>query len=321
MKVVIPGGSGQVGTILARALHAAGHDVVILSRGPTVAPWRIVRWDARSVGAWAAELEGADAVINLAGRSVNCRYTVSNRRAILATRVESTRAVGAAIAQAQHPARVWLQMSTASIYSHRYDARNDDASGIIGGAEPDAPNTWRFSIDVAKAREAAAGEQETPATRQVFLRTAMVMSPDRGGVFDTLLRLVRNGLGGEAAGGRQYVSWIHHMDFVRAVVWLIDHAEMEGAVNLAAPHPLPNRDFMSALRAASGVPVGLPATAWMLEVGAIAMRTETELVLKSRRVVPGRLVKAGFAFEYPEWAAAARALCDEWRVRAASPAL
>jgi len=313
MKVVIPGGSGQVGTILARALHAVGHDVVILSRGPAVTPWRIVPWDARSVGAWAAELEEADAVINLAGRSVNCRYTVRNRRAILDSRVESTRAVGAAIAQAQHPPRVWLQMSTATIYSHRYDAPNDDAGGIVGGAEPDAPDTWRFSIDVAKAWEAAAGGQETPATRKVLLRTAMVMSPDRGGVFDTLLRLVRVGLGGAAAGGRQYVSWIHHGDFVRAILWLIDHAEMEGAVNLAAPQPLPNREFMSALRAAWGASVGLPATAWMLEVGAFAMRTETELVLKSRRVVPGRLVKSGFVFGYPEWPAAARALCDERR--------
>jgi uncharacterized protein len=313
MKVVLPGGTGQVGTILARALHAAGHEVVILSRRQTVAPWRIVPWDARSVGAWAAELEGADAVINLAGRSVNCRYTVTNRRAILESRVQSTHAVGNAIAQAQQPPRVWLQMSTATIYSDRYDAPNDEASGVIGGAEQDAPDAWRFSIDVAKAWEAAAAESETPATRKVLLRTAMVMSPDRGGIFDTLLRLVRVGLGGAAAGGRQYVSWIHYMDFVRAILWLIDHGEMEGAVNVAAPHPLPNRAFMAALRSAWGLSIGLPATAWMLEVGTFLLRTETELVLKSRRVVPGRLLNAGFVFQCPAWPAAARALCDEWR--------
>ena len=141
MKVVIPGGTGQVGTILARALQAAGHDVVILSRRPAVAPWRVVAWDARTVGAWAAELEGADAVINLAGRSVNCRYTAANRQEILDSRVQSTRAVGAAVARAQKPPRVWLQMSTATIYSHRYDAANDETSGIIGGTEPDAPDT------------------------------------------------------------------------------------------------------------------------------------------------------------------------------------
>jgi hypothetical protein len=313
MKVVIPGGTGQVGTILARALHAARHDVVTLSRRPTAAPWRIVEWDARSVGAWAAELEGADAVINLAGRSVNCRYTAANRRAILESRVQSTRAVGNAIAQAGRPPRVWLQMSTATIYSHRYDASNDEASGIIGGAERDAPDSWRFSIDVAKAWEAAAGERETPGTRKVLLRAAMVMSPDRGSIFDTLLRLIRVGLGGAVAGGRQHVSWIHHMDFVQAVLWLIDHGEVEGAVNVAAPHPLRYRDFMAALRSAWGMPVGLPATAWMVEVGTFLLRTESELVLKSRRVVPGILLDAGFVFQFPEWSAASRALCEEWR--------
>jgi hypothetical protein len=227
--------------------------------------------------------------------------------------VQSTRAVGNAIAQAERPPRVWLQMSTATIYSHRYDAPNDEASGIIGGAEQDAPDTWRFSIDVAKAWESAAAESETPATRKVLMRAAMVMSPDRGGIFDTLLRLVRVGLGGAVAGGRQYVSWIHHEDFVRAILWLIDHGEMEGAVNVAAPQPLPYRDFMAALRSAWGMPVGLPATAWMVEVGTFLLRTESELVLKSRRVVPGRLLDAGFVFQFPEWSAASRALCEEWR--------
>ena len=313
MRIVVAGGTGQVGTVLARALHAAGHDVVILSRRPTAAPWRIVEWDARSVGAWAAELDGADAVINLAGRNVNCRYTDNNRRAILESRVQSARAVGNAIARAKQPPRVWLQMSTATIYSHRYDAPNDEVSGIIGGAEPDAPAKWRFSIDVAKAWEAAAVERETPNTRKVLLRAAMVMSPDRGGVFDTLLRLVRIGLGGAAAGGRQYVSWIHHADFVRAILWLIDHAEMEGAVNVSAPHPLTYREFMAAIRNAWGVSIGLPATKWMLQVGTFVLRTETELVLKSRRVVPGRLLNTGFVFQCPEWTAAARALRDEWR--------
>ena len=313
MKVILPGGTGHVGTILARALHAAGHDVVILSRRPTAAPCRVVPWDARSVGAWAAELEGADAVINLAGRSVDCRYTATNRREILESRVLSTRAVGNAIAQAQQPPRVWLQMSTATIYSHRFDAPNDEASGIIGGAEQDAPDSWQFSIGVAKAWEAAVAERQTPATRKVLMRAAMVMSPDRGGIFDTLLRLVRVGLGGAVAGGHQYVSWIHYEDFVRAVLWLIDHAELEGAVNVAAPHPLPYRDFMAALRSAWGTSVGLPATRWMLEVGTFLLRTESELVLKSRRVIPGRLLNAGFLFQYSEWPATARELCEEWR--------
>jgi uncharacterized protein (TIGR01777 family) len=318
MKVVVAGGTGQVGTMLARAFHAAGHDVVILSRRSMVARSRVVQWDARTVGAWAVELEGADAVINLAGRSVNCRYTVPNREEILASRVQSTRAIGAAITLSRRPPRVWLQMSTATIYAHRYDAPNDEASGIIGGTERDAPDTWRFSIDVARAWETAADEIETPDTRKILLRSAMVMSPDEGGVFDTLLRLVRAGLGGAAASGRQYVSWIHYADFVRALLWLLEREEIDGVVNLAAPQPLPNAEFMRALRTAWGVSFGLPATAWMLEIGALVMRTETELVLKSRRVVPGRLASSGFAFQFPEWPSAARDLCQGWRDHAAS---
>ena len=320
MKVILPGGSGQVGTILARAFHQAGHEVVVLSRQPTAAPWRTMAWDARTLGAWASELDGADVVINLAGRSVNCRYTAANRRAILDSRIHSTRAVGAAVANAQRPPSLWLQMSTATIYAHRYDAPNDEATGPIGGAERDAPDTWRFSIDVARAWESAVSEHATPRTRKVLLRAAMVMSPDRGGVFDALLRLVRFGLGGSAAGGRQFVSWIHHADFVRAVLWLITHPNLEGSVNLAAPHPLPNREFMRALRVAWGAPFALPATAWMLEVGALVLRTETELVLKSRRVVPGRLLTSGFAFQFPDWPRAASELCDAWRARHASGA-
>jgi len=313
VKLILPGGTGQVGTILARAFHEAGHEVVVLTRNPIPAPWRTARWDAQTLGAWATELDGADVVINLAGRSVNCRYTAANRRAILDSRIQSTRAVAAAIAGAPRPPGLWLQMSTATIYAHRYDAPNDEATGLIGGAEPDAPDTWRFSIDVARAWESAVPEQATPQTRKVLLRTAMVMSPDRGGIFDTLLRLVRFGLGGSAAGGRQFVSWIHHADFVRAVLWLITHQDLEGPVNLAAPHPLPNKDFMRALRVAWGAPLGLPATAWMLQLGAAVIRTETELVLKSRRVVPGRLLDSNFTFAFPEWPSAARELCDAWR--------
>lgn len=309
MKIVIPGGTGQVGTILARAFHSEGHDVVILSRNPKSAPWRVTAWDAQTIGDWAAELEKADAVINLAGRSVNCRYNEENRRAIKESRVASVRVVGEAIRRATCPPRVWLQMSTATIYAHRYDAPNDEASGIIGGAEPDAPDTWRFSIDVAKSWERALDEADTPHTRKVKMRAAMVMSPDKGGVFDELLRLVRCGLGGTAGDGRQYISWIHHEDFVHAVRWLIAHEELDAAVNLAAPNPLPNAEFMRALREAAGINFGLPATSWMLEIGALLLRTETELILKSRRVIPGKLLESGFTFLFPDWQEAARDLC------------
>ncbi len=312
MKIVIPGGTGQVGTILARAFQQAGHEVIVLSRNPAALPWRMVRWDAETLGDWAAEFEGATAVINLAGRSVNCRYTAENRRLILESRVKSTQIVGQAIAQASRPPHVWLQASTATIYTHRYDAPNDEATGIVGGMEPNAPSPWRFSINVALAWEQALNDSVTPHTRKVLMRSAMTMSPDHGGIFDVLLRLVRFGLGGRVGDGCQYVSWIHDLDFVQAVGWLIEHDTVEGVVNLAAPNPVPYAEFMRTLRTAWGIPIGLPATKWMVEIGTFLLRTESELVLKSRRVVSTRLRQEGFTFHFPTWTEAARDLCQRW---------
>ena len=319
MKIVLPGGTGQVGTLLARAFHREGHEVIVLSRkmrhlGDSP-PWRVAVWDARSPGPWESELESADVVINLAGRNVNCRYTPQNRRLIKDSRVDSTRLVGEAIARRRRPPRVWLQAGTATIYGHRYDAPNDEATGILGGDEPGAPDTWNFSIDVARSWEDAASEiaPALPGTRQVLLRSAITMNPDPGSAFCVLLNLVRLGLGGAAGDGRQFVSWIHEEDFIRAVYWLIARDDLSGPVNLAAPHPLPNRDFMRALRKAWKMPIGLPTARWMLEIGAWFLRTETELVLKSRRVVPTRLEESGFEFRFPEWPAAAKDLCRRWR--------
>ncbi|WP_067462283.1 TIGR01777 family oxidoreductase [Actinomadura macra] len=299
MKIVIPGGTGQVGTILDRALTAAGHDVVVLTRTPVRD--REIRWDGETLGSWTEAINGGDVVINLAGRSVSCRYTPANLRAMMDSRVRSARVVGEAIAAAARPPRVWLQMSTATIYAHRFDAPNDEATGVIGGNEPGVPGYWAYSVEIAKAWERAQEQAETPSTRKIALRSAMVMSPDRGGVFDVLLRLARLGLGGPVAGGAQFVSWIHDRDFVRAVEFLVERDDLAGPVNLTAPSPLPHREFMRALRGAWGVPVGLPATRWMAELGALAMRSDTELLLKSRRVVPGRLLEAGFAFDHVRW--------------------
>jgi hypothetical protein len=263
MNVVIPGGTGQVGALLARR---------------------------------------------------------KNLQEMMDSRVESTRVVGEAIARARRPPSVWLQMSTATIYAHRFDAPNDEATGIIGGGEPDAPAYWAYSVEIAKAWERTQAEaQVAPSVRRVALRTTLVMSPDRGGIFDVMLAMVRRGLGGAVGGGRQFVSWIHEVDFARAVERIIARDDLAGAVNLAAPSPLPYRDFMAALREAAGVRIGLPATKWMAEIGAFFLRTDTELLLKSRRVVPGWLVDAGFTFEYPEWPAAARDLVERWRALRASP--
>jgi uncharacterized protein (TIGR01777 family) len=313
LRVVLPGGSGQVGTLLARHFQSQGHEVVVLARQPTSAPWRVVQWDAVSIGPWTAEIENTDLVVNLAGRSVNCRYTAVNRREITESRTKSTSIIGEAIRRSSHPPKVWMNASTATIYRHAFDRPMDEATGEIGGKEPNAPETWRFSIHVATSWEEAFFSSAAPGTRKIALRSAMVMSPDPGGVFDTLLRLVRFGLGGASGSGMQFVSWIHDRDFLASIDYLLAHDDLDCAINLASPNPLPNAEFMAGLRKAWGTRVGLPATEWMLEIGAIFLRTETELILKSRRVVPGRLLAHGFKFGFPEWLAAAQDLVRRWR--------
>lgn len=311
MKVVIPGGSGQVGAILARSFFAEREpEIVILSRTerPAAGRVRTVAWDGKTLGPWKDELDGADVVINLAGRSVNCRYTEQNKRQMMDSRVDSTRVVGQAIAGARSAPPLWLQMSTATIYAHRFDAANDEATGIIGGEESGVPGYWAFSVDIAKAWEAELATADTPKTRKVALRSSMVMSPDKDGVFDVLCGLVNARLGGTIAGGRQFVSWIHDVDFVRALEFISEHESMEGAVNVCGPNPVTQKQSMDILRNALGVGIGLPAMKWMVGIGAVLLRTDPELVLKSRRVVPGRLLDAGFAFEFPDFGHAARDL-------------
>ena len=321
MKIIIPGGRGQIGAFLTRALVRDGHEVVVFSRNPRPSSDRGVRdiaWDGRSIGAWVKELEGADVLLNLAGRSVNCRYGPDKRREIFDSRVDSTRILAEAVRTASRPPRAWLQASTATYYAHRYDAPNDETTGLLGGDE-DMPDTWRFSLEVASAWERAVTEGgPLPSTRVVYMRTSIAMSPDRGGAFDYMLNLVRRGLGGQAGNGRQYVSWIHDQDLVRAVKWIIEREHLSGPINLAAPNPLPNAEFMRAFRKAWGIPIGLPAMEWMVEVGCFLLRTESELILKSRRVVPRRLLEDGFQFEFPEWGPAAQDLCARWRKSSAA---
>jgi len=313
MKIVIPGGSGQVGRILARHFHADGHAVTVLSRNPYAAPWRVVCWDGATPGGWIDELEESDVCINLTGRSVNCRYNAANRRLIYESRIESTRLLNRVIASMNRAPHLWVNASTATIYRHAMDRPMNETDGELGGNEPGAPDTWNFSIRVAKAWEEAFFATPAPRTRKIAIRSALTLSPDRGGVFDVLLGLVRHGLGGRQGTGVQFVSWIHESDFVRAVDLLIADEKFTGVVNLASPHPLSNRDFMHALREAWGIRFGLPSTRWMIEIGTWIMRTESELVLKSRRVVPGRLLAAGFQFLHPEWPSAARELVARWR--------
>lgn len=296
-KIVLPGGAGFLGQVLADWFVGAGRDVVVLTRRPQEysGPGRAVAWDGRLLGDWWHELEGALAVVNLAGRSVNCRYHARNRELMMRSRVEPTRILGEAIARCALPPRVWLNSSTATIFKHSLDRPMDEATGIIAGT-PEVKD--EFSIEIAQAWERALDEADTPRTRKVALRTAMVFSNTPGTVYRVLRRLVRLGLGGPMAGGGQYVSWIHELDFCRAVEWLIDRDDFTGPVNLAAPRPLTNRAMMHVIRHACHMPFGLPATRGMLEMGAFFLRTETELIIKSRRVVPERLSDGGFTFEF-----------------------
>ena len=325
LRIVLPGGSGLLGQVLARHFQEQGHHVTVLTRGPYTAPWQTVHWDGENTGPWTGYLEGADVCINLAGRSVNCRYTAANRQAIYDSRIGTTRLLGWVIAGLAEPPRVWLNASTATIYRHALDRPGidwemDEATGELGGNEliskrRRAPETWNFSVGVARDWEAAFFAAETPRTRKVALRSAIVFSPSADSAFGILSNLVRLGLGGKQGSGRQFVSWIHERDFARAVEFLVAREDLDGPVNVAAPNPLPNRGLMAGLREAWGVPNGFPAPSLAVKIGAFFLRTESELVLKSRRVVPGRLLDAGFEFEFPEWAEAAEDLVMEWRHR------
>jgi hypothetical protein len=325
LRIVLPGGSGLLGQVLARYFQEQGHHVTVLTRGPYTAPWQTVHWDGENTGPWTGYLEGADVCINLAGRSVNCRYTAANRQAIYDSRIGTTRLLGRVIAGLAEPPRVWLNASTATIYRHALDRPGidwemDEATGELGGNEliskrRRAPETWNFSVGVARDWEAAFFAAETPRTRKVALRSAIVFSPSADSAFGILSNLVRLGLGGKQGSGRQFVSWIHERDFARAVEFLVAREDLDGPVNVAAPNPLPNRGLMAGLREAWGVPNGFPAPSLAVKIGAFFLRTESELVLKSRRVVPGRLLDGGFEFEFPEWAEAAEDLVMEWRHR------
>lgn len=313
--IVLAGGSGFLGRTLARWFGDRGCEIVVLTRQPEGC-WmgRPVAWDARTLGDWVGAIEGAAALINLAGRSVNCRYNARNRRAMMDSRVLSTRVLGEAVGACTNPPRAWLNSSTATIYKHTYGDVHDESGAI--GATPEAKDA--FSVEVAEAWEEAFDQAETPSTRKIVLRTAMVFGNEAGGVYTVLRRLARMGLGGKMAHGGQYVSWIHETDFCRAIEWLIRNERASGVYNICAPNPVTNAAMMSLLRRQFRRPIGLPATRWMLEIGVFFLRTETELVIKSRRVVPGRLLEEGFSFAFPEMRSAIASLEGEMSARKAA---
>jgi hypothetical protein len=317
LRIVLPGGSGQVGQVLARHFQERGHHVTVLTRGPYTAPWHTVHWDGEKIGPWTETLEGADLCINLTGRSVNCRYTAENRQQIYSSRIRSTRLLNEVIANLANPPKVWMNASAATLYQRVLDAQGvdlpmDEAGSLQGGDVLGAKawNTRRgFTQRVIRDWEAAFFQTATPRTRKVALRSAVVFSPTPGSAFSVLSNLVRLSLGGKQGNGRQFVSWIHEADYARVVEFLMNREEIDGPVNIAAPNPLPNCAFMEALRDAWDVPNGLPAPSLVIHIGAFVMRTEAELVLQSC------LLHAGFHFEFPDWPEAAENLVQLWRHR------
>jgi uncharacterized protein len=298
-KIILAGGSGFLGQALARHFSALNWEVVVLTRHPCPRTdgVREVSWDGDRVGAWAQELEGADAIVNLSGKSIDCRFTVANKKMLLESRIRPTLAIGNAIAQCKTPPRVWLNSSSASLYKHTFDTDMDEAGAH--GVTPEAKD--EFLVVLIHRWEAAFNVVQTPRTRKVALRTTMVLGHGRNSVFPVLRRLTRLGLGGRMGSGRQFVAWIHVEDFCRAVEWAIGHEAVSGPVNLAAPQPLPQAEMMRLFREACGMPFGLPAMAWMLEIGTFLLRKEAVLILKSHRVVPGQLLASGFTFRFPSF--------------------
>ncbi|QNH63109.1 TIGR01777 family oxidoreductase [Hymenobacter sediminicola] len=293
LKLILAGGNGFLGQHLARHFTHLGYEVVTLGRS---AKPGTVHWNGRTLGPWAAELEGAAVLINLAGRTVDCRYNATNKYAIIRSRTESTRVLAEAVAACRNPPAVWLNSSTATIYQHTEDEQpaNTEATGQLGRT---------FSEMVAQQWEAEFNLAYVPHTRRVALRTAIVLGAD-GGALPVMARLARLGLSTQQGNGCQWVSWLHIQDFCRAVEFLVARPQLKGVFNLCAPTPLPNAALMQLLDAHYRPRWHLPQPRWLLEIGAFLLRTETELILKSRKVVPQRLLEAGFRFQFPSCEAA-----------------
>ncbi|HTD99281.1 MAG TPA: TIGR01777 family oxidoreductase [Mucilaginibacter sp.] len=290
-KIVLAGGNGYLGTVLAGHYKNIADEVIILSRHPKPANGIIktLVWDGKHEDDWIAELENADLLINLCGKNVNCRYTQKNKQEILASRIDPTTLLNTVVLKLQHPPKLWINITSATIYRHAEDRPQDELNGEIG---------YGFSVDICKAWENAFFKVNTPHTHKVALRMGIVFGKSDG-VFPRLLNLVKMGLGGQQGNGEQYVSWIHEDDVVQITEWLLQHPEVNGIINATAPNPVKNAEQMRLIRTVYGKRFALPAPKWLLAIGAIAIGTETELILKSRWVLPARLMEAGYRFKFP----------------------
>ncbi|OKS88376.1 TIGR01777 family oxidoreductase [Mucilaginibacter polytrichastri] len=291
-KIILAGGNGYIGTVLANYYREKAQQIIILSRTPKADDGNIktLVWDGQTEGDWINEIDGADLLINLCGKNVNCRYTPANREAIIDSRVLPTTLLGNAIAKLKNPPQLWINVTSATIYRHAEDRPQDEETGEIGTG---------FSIDVCRQWEDTFFKAPTPRTRKVALRMSIVMGA-ADGAFPRLLNLVKFGLGGMQGSGMQYVSWVHEHDAARCTEWLLQHPELNGVFNCTSPQPIKNKAFMADIRKAAHVILGLPAPAWLLQIGAVIIGTETELILKSRWVLPKKLTDSGFTFMFPD---------------------
>jgi len=291
-KVVLAGGNGYLGTVLAQYYKELASEVIILSRKPAPAINNITTmvWDGKTESDWVKALESADLLINLCGKNVNCRYTPQNKQEIISSRIVPTTLLGKVIAGLSHAPKLWINVTSATIYRHAEDHAQDEDTGEIG---------YGFSIDVCKQWEQTFFDSLTPGTRKVALRMGIVLGHNDG-VFPRLLNLVKLGMGGKQGDGEQYVAWVHKHDVARITDWLMQHADIDGIINCTAPEAVKNHELMRIIRRAYGIPIGLPAPQWLLEIGAMVIGTETELILKSRWVAPKRLLDAGFRFQFPQ---------------------
>lgn len=289
-KIILAGGSGFLGQIIIDKFYNTATEVIVLTRGREKINKNIcyLNWDGNTLSNWTAALYGADVLINLTGKSVNCRYTEKNKKEIVSSRVNATKVIGKAIEQSKNPPKLWINASSATIYRDSEDKTMDDYSTDYGDG---------FSIDVCKQWEKAFNEANTPNTRKITLRISMILGKS-GGVWPVLTKLVKYGLGGKQGNGMQYISWMHEQDFINALLWFIENENAKGAYNLASPNPIINKEFMKLMRKKYKMPIGLPSYSWMLEIGAFFIGTETELVLKSRRVISKRMLDEGFQFKY-----------------------
>lgn len=288
MKIIIAAGTGFLGKNLEKHFTDKGYHVNILTRNPIRE--NEFYWDAKTLGEWKNLLENTDVLINLAGKSVDCRYTDKNKKEIYDSRISSTKILQKAVDQCINKPKVWLNASSATIYIHSETQLNTEENGIIGDD---------FSMNICKSWEKEFFIEETENIRKVALRTSIVLG-NNGGAFPKLKMITRLGLGGEQGRGNQMVSWIHINDFCNAVEFIIDCETMSGPVNITAPHPLSNEVFMKKLRKEMKIPLGLNAPVWQLEFASLFLKTETELLLKSRNVYPGKLMQNDFRFSYPD---------------------